>query len=311
MSDDEYDEEPYFNPEAYEALCKKYDAHYAALGLLDLPQGARAFCEALAEQRIRRENIVDDNGKRRIYDEVKKSTLECIEKWQKPPCCTFCYTPQNKTLCLIDGPGDVYICTVCIDICREMLGQRATFDDMVAVLQQRKQRIDKEKTMENTERSSNPFIATYQKRMFEAAQLGIKPFHAPTRDDMRDEARSRIIREDITDKEEEIKTYEAVKAQFNEYEDYLRRHGVSVPGAMVPESAEGEEYEGVLGQATTHKGDVITIRIDDSRFRQDITAVLREFLDFTQRLFEHNEHLSEEAKSLDERLKALEKYTKE
>jgi predicted RNase H-like HicB family nuclease len=78
-TDEDEDEEPYFSPEEREAYWKERDEYYATRGLLDLPRGARAFCEVMAEGKIEREGVTDEKGRQAIYAEVKQTTLECIE----------------------------------------------------------------------------------------------------------------------------------------------------------------------------------------------------------------------------------------
>ncbi len=70
-------------PEYYEELRRKSYARHVALGIDDLPEGARDFCETQAEAKIACENIGDEEARKTVYAEMKRATWECIEKTRR------------------------------------------------------------------------------------------------------------------------------------------------------------------------------------------------------------------------------------
>ena len=44
----------------------------------------------------------------------KKDMTDCV--------CSFCGKNKNEVKTLIAGPGDVYICDECVDVCNDILG---------------------------------------------------------------------------------------------------------------------------------------------------------------------------------------------
>lgn len=57
------------------------------------------------------------------YGEFKKKKIEQPENSQgrRTYRCSFCSKPQNQVQRLIAGPGAVYICNECVDLCQEIL----------------------------------------------------------------------------------------------------------------------------------------------------------------------------------------------
>ena len=132
----------------------------------------------------------------------------------------------------------------------------------------------------------NPFIVEYQQDILKATQLGIEPPRNPWDHGRMERIASwRIINECIKDDASKIKVYEEVKAQFKEYEEYLRSQGVPEPKSSKSEST------------------TITAATESPQLEKAMN-LLRESLDFCQRT-------SESITALDERLKKLEKYTQE
>ncbi|MFY8043441.1 MAG: ClpX C4-type zinc finger protein [Rhodoferax sp.] len=40
----------------------------------------------------------------------------------KPIACSFCGADRQTAVMLVAGPNDVYICDVCIELCRDIVG---------------------------------------------------------------------------------------------------------------------------------------------------------------------------------------------
>jgi hypothetical protein len=147
---------------------------------------------------------------------------------------------------------------------------------------------------EQAKTSVNPFMAKYQRRKFEAIQLAFETFFIPGRDAMREEARDRILHERITDEAGKIKVYDEVKAQFKEYEEYLRSEGILKLDSVGSTSIATKTVTGIVEP------------------RADVdTEEMRSFEEKLKQLEERAKKSEEKADKLDERLRKLERYTEE
>ena len=76
MFDDNHDKKPYLSPEERAAIRACRDARHIHYGIMDLNRSSRDFCESLAEAKIEREGLLDDQEKQRAYDETKQHFIE-------------------------------------------------------------------------------------------------------------------------------------------------------------------------------------------------------------------------------------------
>jgi hypothetical protein len=111
--------------------------------------------------------------------------------------------------------------------------------------------------------------------------------------------------EDITKDPEYIRGYEEAKRQIEEERKSAYRQGRK---AAYREDVQREyrerEYEREYDEKETIPLAEVTVSTESSEFRKELIDILREFIAIEQKN-------SAEIKSLDERLKALEKYTRE
>lgn len=189
----------------------------------------------------------------------------------------------------------------------------------------------------NDERPENPFIAKYQEHTFETTQLGLEfPLHLHwDRSAMQRVASTRIIREKIEDEAGKIKVYEETKAQFKEYEEWLRSQGVPEPGASSkpssPESTpisqqDKDEAEFQRGyESRMQDEEKLHDGTYDTPFYQGFHAAGHElYLQKMRRIEEElkekggtefqadtMENLVKTVKDIDNRLRKLERYTQE
>ena len=60
--------------------------------------------------------------------------------------CSFCDKSRDQVQRMVSGPGGVYICNECIDVCRQVMDEESVkFDDIREALKQRKQNLDNNK----------------------------------------------------------------------------------------------------------------------------------------------------------------------
>ena len=98
---------------------------------------------------------------------------------------------------------------------------------------------------QNNEQSTNPFIQWTQQLDAEMAQLGLDDLdNRFAQSQVQEEAERRIRKENITDESEKLKIYQEVKAQYKEYEGYLRKEHQDYPRSKrVPESSEAKKID--------------------------------------------------------------------
>jgi hypothetical protein len=107
--------------------------------------------------------------------------------------------------------------------------------------------------------------------------------------------------EDITKDSEYIRGYEEAKRQIEEEKNSLYRRGRK---AAYHEEIQREYHEKEPHEKETRPIAEVTVTTETPQFRKELIDILREFIAIEQKN-------SAEIKSLDERLKNLERYTQE